>query len=184
VVWKELAAEKSFGGTFMSLVCLHPVCLGPASVTFAAETADMMEVMRKPWVYKRKNIKGWWTGWYEGGKRKGKALPNKSLAEHFRHIKYTQLNSDVFTSVVDFDWHQMVEEYRKVKQVEGLQQASIYEAMLSLGHIKRLAKGLWDLGSTRVQRLEMTHRIPYSLDVQHSYHRRRINMRSATRFGP
>jgi hypothetical protein len=47
----------------------------------------MMEAMRKPWVYKRKSIKGWWVGWYEGGKRKAKALPSKSLAEHFRHMK-------------------------------------------------------------------------------------------------
>jgi hypothetical protein len=89
----------------------------------------MMEAMRKPWVYKRKNIKGWWTGWYESGKRKTKALPSKSLAEHYRHMKYAQLNSDVFTSIVDFDWQQMVEEYRRFKQVEGLQGASIYEAM-------------------------------------------------------
>jgi hypothetical protein len=73
--------------------------------------------MRKPWVCKRKKIKGWWVGWYEGGKRKAKAFPTKSVAEHFRHIKYTQLNSDVFTSVVDFNWDQMVEEYRRVKQV-------------------------------------------------------------------
>jgi integrase len=107
-------------------------------MTLGARTADTMETMRKPWVYKRKNIKGWWTGWYESGKRKAKAFPNKSLAEHFRHIKYTQLNSDVFTSVVDFDWHQMVEEYRHFKQVEGLADTSIYEALLTLGHFKRL----------------------------------------------
>jgi len=66
-------------------------------------------------------------------------LPSKSLAEHFRHIKYTQLNADVFTSIVDLDWQQMVEEYRRFKQVEGLQDASIYEAMLTLGHFERLA---------------------------------------------
>ena len=95
--------------------------------------------MKKPWVYKRKNIKGVRVGWYESGKRKAKAFPNTGLAEHFRHIKYTQLNSDVFTSIVDCDWHQMVEEYKKTKQVEGLKEASIYEAMLTLGHFKRLA---------------------------------------------
>lgn len=94
--------------------------------------------MKKPWVYKRRGIKGWWTGWYEGGKRKAKAFPNKGLAEHFRHIKYTQLNSDVFTSVVAFDWRQVAEEYRKAKQVAGLQTASIYEAMLTLEHFHRL----------------------------------------------
>jgi len=97
-----------------------------------------METMRKPWVYKRKNIRGWWTGWYEGGKRKAKAFPTKSLAGHFRHIKYTQLNSDVFTSVVDFDWRQMVEEYRQFKQVEGRKDASIYEVLLTLRHFERL----------------------------------------------
>lgn len=98
----------------------------------------MIEAMRKPWVYKRKHIKGWWCGWYEGGKRKAKALPSKSLAEHFRHIKYTQLNSDVFTSVVDFEWDQIVAEYRQSKQVEGLVDASIYEVLLTLRHFKRI----------------------------------------------
>ena len=94
--------------------------------------------MKKPWVYKRNNVKGWWCGWYEGGKRKAKALPSKSLAEHFRHIKYTQLNSDVFTSIVDFDWKQMVEEYQESKQVEGLVDASIYEVLLTLRHFERV----------------------------------------------
>jgi len=114
-----------------------------ASVLLAVSDRDSQmcrynETMRKPWVYKRKNIKGWWVGWYEGGKRKAKALPSKALAEHFRHIKYTQLNSDVFTSVVDFDWQQMVNEYHHAKQVEGLRDASIYEAMLTLRHFERL----------------------------------------------
>jgi len=107
-------------------------------MSLQARTADTMEAMRKPWVYKRKGIKGWWTGWYELGKRKAKAFPSKSLAEHFRHIKYTQLNSDVFTSVVDFDWNKMTEEYRQCKQVEGLVDASIYEVLLTLRHFKRI----------------------------------------------
>ena len=72
-----------------------------------------MDAMRKPWVYKRTGIKGWWCGWYESGKRKAKALPSKTLAEHFRNMKYAQLNSDVFTGIVDFEWHQIVEEYRQ-----------------------------------------------------------------------
>jgi len=100
-----------------------------------------MDTMKKPWVYKRKNIKGRWVGWYEGGKRKSKALPSKALAEHFRHIKYTQLNSDVFTSVVDFDWRQLINEYHHTKEVEGLQDASIYEVMLTLKHFKTADKG-------------------------------------------
>jgi integrase len=94
--------------------------------------------MKKAWVYRRKNIKGWWVGWYEGGKKRAKALPSKILAKHFCQIKYTQLNSDVFTGVVSADWRQMVEEYQRAKQVEGLRAASIYEAMLTLGHFERL----------------------------------------------
>ena len=107
-------------------------------MTVTAQTADMMETMKKPWVYKRKNIKGWWAGWYENGRRKAKAFPTNALAEHFRYIKYTQLNSDVFTSVVDFGWHQMIEEYRQFKQVGGLVDGSIYEVLLTLRHFQRI----------------------------------------------
>jgi len=98
-----------------------------------------MEIMKRPWIYKRKNVKGWWVGWYENGKRKAKALPTKALAEHFRHMKYAQLNSDVFTSIIDFDWGQLVEEYKRYKQVESLDGSSIYEALLTLRHYERLA---------------------------------------------
>jgi integrase len=99
-----------------------------------------MKAMKKSWVYRRKGVKGWWVGWYEGGKKKAKALPGKALARHFCQIKYTQLNSDVFTGVVNANWQQMVEAYRKAKQVEGLREASIYEAMLTLGHFQRLIR--------------------------------------------
>ena len=77
-------------------------------------------------------------GWYESGRRKAKAFPSKALAEHFRHIKYTQLNSDVFTSIVDFGWCQIVEEYRRCKQVEGLVDASLYEIQLTLRNFRRI----------------------------------------------
>ena len=83
-------------------------------------------------------MKGWWIGWYESGKRKAKALPTKALAEHYRHIKYTQLNSDVFTGTVTVDWQQMIEEYRHDKQVAGLVEASLYEEALTLRHFEHL----------------------------------------------
>ena len=89
---------KAFFSPFLSLFCLHPARLRLASMALAGRTADTMETMIRAWVYKRKGIKGWWTGWYEGGKRKAKAFPTKSLAEHFRHIKYTQLNSTLMSS--------------------------------------------------------------------------------------
>ncbi len=94
--------------------------------------------MNKVWIYKRKRVKGWWIGWYESGKRKAKALPSKALAEHFRQIKYTQLNSDVFTGIVTVDWPQMRDEYVHSKKVAGYVEASIYEVALTLRHFERL----------------------------------------------
>ena len=39
---------------------------------------------------------------------------------------------------MDFEWQQLIEGYRKAKQVEGLQDASIYETRLTLRHFERL----------------------------------------------
>lgn len=100
---------------------------------------DRLDIMRKAWIYKRENIKGWWVGWYESGNRKAKALPSKALAEHFRQIKYTQLNSDVFTGTVTVGWAQMREEYIYNKKVRGDEESSIYEVALTMRHFVRLA---------------------------------------------
>ena len=94
--------------------------------------------MKKVWVYKRKSTKGWYVGWYESGKRKAKALPTKALAEHYRRIKYSQLNSDVFTGTVAVDWAQMKEEYTRYKKVKGDVQATLYETALTFSHFERL----------------------------------------------
>lgn len=94
--------------------------------------------MKKVWVYKRKNVKGWWVGWYESGKRKAKALPSKELAEHYKQIKYTQLNSDVFTGLVVADWQQMLDEYMESKKVQGVTEGTIYEIALSLRNFERI----------------------------------------------
>ncbi len=93
---------------------------------------DRINIMKKVWVYKRKNVKGWWVGWYESGKRKAKALPSKKLAEHYCQLKYSQLNSDVFTGIVTISWKQMVEEYRESKKVQGVTEATLYEIALTL----------------------------------------------------
>ena len=95
--------------------------------------------MKKVWVYKRKNVNGWWVGWYESSNRKAKALPTKELAEHYKHIKYTQLNSDVFTGMVVADWPRRVDEYRESKKVQGVTEGTLYEIALSLRNFERLA---------------------------------------------
>jgi len=94
--------------------------------------------MKKVWICKRNNTNGWWCGWYESGRRKAKALPNKELAEHFKQIKYTQLNSDVFTGQVLAGWSQMIAEYRDAKKVQGVTEGTLYEIALSLRNLERL----------------------------------------------
>jgi integrase len=94
--------------------------------------------MKKVWIYKRRSINGWWVGWYDGGKRKAKALPARKLAEHYCQLKYSQLNSDVFTGIVTIDWQQMVEEHRHSKRVAGVTESSLYETALTLRHFERL----------------------------------------------
>jgi integrase len=94
--------------------------------------------MKKAWIYKRTNIKGWWVGWYESGIRKTKALPTKALAEHFCQLKYSQLNFDVFTGTQTVTWSQMIQEYTTSKKVRGNQAGSIYEVSLTLRHFERL----------------------------------------------
>ena len=94
--------------------------------------------MKKVWVYKRTGVKGWWVGWYESSKRKAKALPSKKLAEHYCQLKYSQLNSDVFTGIVPIAWKQMVEEHMESKKVQGVTEATLYETALTLRHFERL----------------------------------------------
>ena len=94
--------------------------------------------MKKVWIYKRKGVKGWWIGWYESSKRKAKALPTRKMAEHYCQLKYSQLNSDVFTGIVTIGWTQMVGEYREAKKVQGVTEATLYEIALTLRHFERM----------------------------------------------
>ena len=77
-------------------------------------------------------------GWYESGQRKSKALPSKDLAEHYKQIKYAQLNSDVFTGIITADWQEMVDEYREAKKVRGVTEGTLYEHSLSLRNLERI----------------------------------------------
>jgi integrase len=94
--------------------------------------------MKKVWIYKRKSVKGWWVGWYESGKRKAKCVNSRELAEHYKQIKYAQLNSDVFTSIISADWQQMIDEYRETKKAQGLTEGTLYEIALSMRNFERL----------------------------------------------
>jgi integrase len=53
-------------------------------------------------------------------------------------MRYTQLNSDVFTGTVTIDWPQIRDEYVHSKKVAGCVEASIYEVALTLRHFERL----------------------------------------------
>ena len=65
-------------------------------------------------------------------------MPTRKLAEHYCQLKYSQLNSDVFTGTVTIGWKQMVEEYRESKKVQGVTEATLYETALALRHFERL----------------------------------------------
>ena len=80
---------------------------------------------------------GGWVG-TKAAKRKAKAWPTKAPAEHYRQIKYAQLNSDVFTGTLNVDWFQIREEHMHYKKVRGDQQATLYETSLILRHFERL----------------------------------------------
>ena len=125
----------------MHVTILLPICSN-LSHLFCLDSHpynyDTIDIMKKVWIYKRKGIKGWWVGWYESGKRKAKGLPTRKLAEHYCQLKYSQLNSDVFTGIVSIAWKQMIEEYRESKKVQGITGATLYEIALTLRHFERL----------------------------------------------
>ena len=125
------------------IACLHySTVLLDSQLSFPLDSHpsiyDRINIMKKAWVYKRKYVNGWWVGWYESGMRKAKALPNKELAEHYKQIKYAQLNSDVFTGMEASDWQQIVDEYREAKKVQGVTEGTLYEIALSLRNFERL----------------------------------------------
>ena len=91
-------------------------------------------------MFKQKNRSGWFVGWYEGGNRHAKALPTKVLAEHYRNLKYVQLNSDVFTGTIEVGWTELIAEYVRFKQLQGLADASIAEIKRTLNHFYRITK--------------------------------------------
>lgn len=96
--------------------------------------------MKKTWIYQRPGHKGYWVGWYENGNKKSKALPNKRLAEHFSHIKYQQLNSDVFISSIDIPWSEIKKGFLERYDLEGLADNSKKVAERFLGRFENICK--------------------------------------------
>lgn len=96
--------------------------------------------MKKVWMYQRKNLSGWWVGWYEGRKRKAKAFPNKNLAKHYLQLKYVQLNSDVYTGTIKIGWQELYDGYNQYKDLLGLKKNSKYEAIHTLVLFKQIIR--------------------------------------------
>lgn len=75
--------------------------------------------MRKITVpFKRDDRKGWWVRWYENGKPKHKCLDTKQQAEHFRNLKYMEINSDVFQAI-PITWLDLEEKYLQWYRISG-----------------------------------------------------------------
>lgn len=105
--------------------------------------------MKKVWIYKRPNRTGYWVSWYENGKRKAKVLPTKALAEHYQHIKYQQLNSDVFTSAVNLPWPEVKMEFMKRFEIHGLASETTKMAGYFLARFEKLCFPVSSLSITQ-----------------------------------
>jgi len=90
------------------------------------------DFMRKVWTYRRKGRKGVYVAWYENGRQRCKALPNKTLADHFAKIKYQQLNSDVFLSTINMGWNDACSEFLVRYERMGLARSTKKQAEMFL----------------------------------------------------
>jgi len=95
-------------------------------------------MMKKVRLYKPKGRPSWYISWREGGKEKKRALPTKALAEHYRSIKYHELNMEVFRSQIDLPWPDLVGRYMRTYDVRCLASSSKYEGNLTLRHFEKL----------------------------------------------
>lgn len=71
--------------------------------------------------FRRGGKSGWWIRWQDPSTkgRKMRRFNTKSLAEHFQHLLYHKLNSDVFISAIDAPWGMMIDEYLQSLDVKG-----------------------------------------------------------------
>lgn len=97
-----------------------------------------MKNVGKP--FKRKNRTGWWLRWTcpIAGKRTTKAFHTKALADHYRSILYTQLNSDVFVGTVNTPLDTAIDEYLLTYDTRGLTASAKEQAEYSLKHLTNI----------------------------------------------
>lgn len=95
--------------------------------------------MKKVWSYQRNNRKGYYVAWYENGRQRTKLLPTKALAEHFKHLKYHQLNFDVFATPVKLPWPDIKREFLQRYDILGLAENTKLEARLFLDRFEKIA---------------------------------------------
>ena len=88
--------------------------------------------MKKVRIFQRKDRPGWYVEWREAGKKKRRALHTKQQAAHFAHIKYTEINNDIFRTVVDLPWQELKTEYLRTYDVRRLADSSKYQAAHTL----------------------------------------------------
>jgi integrase len=82
--------------------------------------------MQKVWIYQRKNVPGWWVGWYSNGKRKAKAFPNKARAVRHARSLENQLNAGLYHEVTKVAWDSIVGEFLDhKKEVSGCVRSTV-----------------------------------------------------------
>jgi len=83
--------------------------------------------MKKVRIYQRKDRPGFYIEWRENGRRFNKQCNTKQEAEQFAHLKYMQLNNDVYTTI-NMPWDSLKKEYLQSYDIRGLSSSSKYKA--------------------------------------------------------
>lgn len=95
-----------------------------------------MQRGRKAWVSRRKGREGWWVSWHDdGGKRRNKKFPNKTLAEQFAGRKTVELNDEFRQPDAPpptMAWEALLAEYRQYLVFRGRKPSAITRRFLTI----------------------------------------------------
>jgi integrase len=98
------------------------------------------DIMRKAWLYKRKNRPGWYVRWYgDDGKQRSLRLPNRVEAENYRLELHRQMNEGLFFEPLNLQWDDLVDRYFEyLTYVRRLSPGTIESYTHALANFRRI----------------------------------------------
>lgn len=97
-----------------------------------------MKKVSKP--FQKKGHKGWFIRWFDNKKQVTRCLPTKAIADHYRHIKYQELNFEVFRQAVSMIWEDVKAIYLQRFDLEGLAVSTKKEARWFFNRFEKVFK--------------------------------------------